>query len=1038
MTHRRARDKKPGRRVHRPTGRRGREIAVGLLGILAAFLGGAPGGAGSAQAQTVPPHLDYRTFDTPHFQVIYAPGLQDVALRAAGHAEEAHRILRDAFLEPPGQTIQLVVTDHADLSNGFASVMHRPRIVLFARPSVDGSSLSYYDDWLRMLTMHELGHVFHLDRAGGPGAIARRIFGRVPSQWPFFPGHLLPIWAIEGTAVHLESAHTHGGRLHGTGHESIVRAQVLEGEMERLGQAMGDSPEWPGGNRPYVYGSLFFEWMEGEYGPGSVSRFLDAWAAQWVPYRMNAAAVAATGRSMEALWEEWARGFRDEAAAGREGATREDEELEWLSQGARLAMQPAPDGAGRVAYVRADGRSDTRLVIRDPDGRERTVSRWNGMAAPGWGPDGSLVATQLEFEGRWELRRDVFRAWPDGRVQRLTRSMRIADADPHPESGSLVGVQEQEGTNRLVVLTPEGELDRVLRDADPDVHWALPRWSPDGSRIAVVRWRAGGRMSVVVLEPGSTAAGEERILAEDRSLHTSPGWSPDGAWVLWASDRSGTLQIVARRVEEGQPVGPLRQVTWSPAGASRPAVDREGAWVYHARLTGSGWELARIPYRPGEWDEAPAGLERFVAESNDGEADPSHWEASALPSQAQPPIVAEDRPWSPLPTLGPTHWLPLFRDRETVMGRTVLPWAVGLETGGEDPLGRHRWSLEAWTSPGDPSARAEGRMDWRWAGLGQPVVRFSAVQRFRTLGFVEAGDAPGDTLYPVSRERRVGVDLELLRQRVRSAAVLIAGLGEVREERRLLGPDGLESERFALSRPQRTFSEVRTSLAASTVRGHAFSISPEQGVSGSLHARHRWERALPDSLVGRAGADGSFSDLVVVGRGFVPVPTPIAGGRFARSTLAVRGAIGFARGPGATSGHFLVGGGGGGSDRPLGLTWADENPTFSVRGLPRGEIGGDRAWAVSGELRMPLASLHRGWGALPVHLDRVGAALFVDAAGARRGTQGRWERRSSVGLEGLLLHTLFFGSGSQARAGLALPLEQGRDPSVYLQVDWSF
>lgn len=329
-------------------------------------------------------------------------------------------------------------------------------------------------------------------------------------------------------------------------------------------------------------------------------------------------------------------------------------------------------------------------------------------------------------------------------------------------------------------------------------------------------------------------------------------------------------------------------------------------------------------------------------------------------------------------------------------------------------------------------------MDWRWAGLGQPILRFNAAQRFRTLGFVEAGEAPGDTLYPVSRERRVGVDLELLRQRVRSAALLTAGLGEIREDRRLLEPNGQQSERFALSRPQRSFSEVRAGLAASTVRGHAFSISPEQGVSASVVARHRWERALPDSLVGRAGGDGSFSDLVAGGRAFLPLPTPLAWGRFARSTLGVRGAVGLARGPGASPGHFSVGGGGGGSDRALGLTWTDENPTFSVRGVPRGEIVGDRAWAASAELRTPVASLHRGWGALPVHLDRLGAALFVDVAGARRGTEGRWERRSSMGLEGVLLHTLFFGSGSQARAGLAVPLEHDREPSVYVQVDWSF
>lgn len=1002
----------------------GRRVRPAL--VLAAALG--LGWALPLAGQSTVPHASYRTFETAHFQVVYTEGLREVAERAAAYAEEGHRVLREDFLPPPDDPIHLIVTDHADLSNGFASVSHRPRMVLWVRPPVEGSTLSHFDDWVRLVTLHELAHVFHLDRAGSLGRALRSVLGRVPAQWPFFPGHLLPLWAIEGTAVHVESAHTAGGRLHGTLHRSLVRAHAGEGKLETLGQAMGDSPVWPGGDRPYVYGSLFFEWLEETYGPGTTADFLKAANDQWVPYRLNAAARRATGRSLESLWEEWV----EDVMAEEEGSTgARQPDVEWLTRRARLARHPVPAAGGRVIYFRSDGRSDPRFVVRDSLGSERTLARWNAEAAPAWAPDSSLVASEIEFLDRWRLSRDLFRIDGQGSRRRLTHGARISHADPHPVTGALAAVEEGEGTNRLVLLRPDGTPTEVLREAEAGTHWAFPRWAPDGSRLAAVRWRRGGRMGVVLLSPGEAG---EVVLAEDRSLHTAPRWSPDGRWVLWASDREGTLDIHARRVDGGRPVGPLRRVTRSRAGADTPAVDPTQRWIYHSRLTASGWELARLPYRPDRWPEAEEPLDRFVADGGGGV------EGDGPGATPEAPVVGEDRPWSPLPFLAPTYWLPSFLESEGVGAHQVLPWAAGIETGGEDPVGRHRWSLEAWVPPSDPGVRPELRFSWRWAGWPGPVLRWTAGQSYRPLGRLTPEEAPADTLFPVSRERRVGLDAEFLRRRIRSAAVVTVGVAEVREKRHLREADGSRSTRFGFVQPERTFTEVRVAAGASTVRPHAFSISPEEGLGVSGTVRRRWHRSLADSLAGRPGADGSFTEGVAAGRAFLPLDAMSRSGASARTTFGVRAAVGMAEGPGARERHFGVGGGGGGGDRPLGLTWSDENPTFSVRGFPRGVIGGDRAWGASAELRIPLAVLHRGWGAWPLHLDRLAGGLFVDAAGARTVVDGAraWQRRSSVGAEAVLFHTLFFGSRSRVRGGVAVPLEHGDGASVYVQVGWSF
>jgi hypothetical protein len=1029
------------------------------------------------EGQAPPPAESYRTFDTPHFRVVYAEGLQEVAFRAAAHAEEGHRILTRAFFPPPEPRIEILVTDHVDLSNGFATSVPAPRITLWARPPVDGTTLSHYDDWIEMVTLHELAHIFHLERTHRLGEAARQVFGRAPAIWPFFSGYLLPTWGIEGVAVQLESTHTAAGRIHGTGFQSVVRAQALEGEVEALGQALGRSPVWPGGMRPYVFGSLFFHWLQDEYGDEAVRDFLEASARQWIPFRLNAAAREATGKSLDALWEEWqAEVNRELQAAGKGGEPflqgEDGVEVTYLTRNARTAAHPAPGPEGQgLAYLRADGRSDTRLVLRDGEGGEETLSRWNWTAGPlSWTADGALLGTQPEFVDRWRMRQDLYRVEPGGRVHRLTRGLRLSHVDAHPAEGRIVAVQEGEGTNRLVLLDGEGELTAVLAEGQPHVQWAFPRWSPDGTRLVAARRIHGQGSGIVVLElaavPGEATlqvVGQE-VIHQDRALHTTPTWSPDGAWIIWSGDRDGAMNLLAREVDPEGGVGALRQITYTLTGASQPAVDQAGQWLVYAVQGAQGWDLVHRPFRPQAWGDPSPPAPRFVAreggraqvvgraeldevaQKGDGsKGEGSRARAALRPPPAPPAIVREDRPWSALSSARPRYWLPTWHPGESEAGERILSPAVGIMTSGRDLVGRHDWFVSAAIPIQDPGSRLELRARWSWAGMGQPQIALVAEESHETLGTLalpqDLAQGEDDRVVPTVRERRIGVDLPFVRARARSGVGLTLGAREIRETRRLLEMDGSESRRASLARPDRRLSELRGTLSATTVRRHPFSISPENGVSLVLQARERFHRSLPDSLLDMAGVDGSYREVMGVSRGFVPVSLPRPFPSFSRGALALRVAGGAATGPGAGANHFRLGGGGGASgDGPGGASVFETNPTFSVRGYPRGTLGGDQVWAASGEFRFPVANLHRGWGALPLHLDRVGGSLFLDAGGAGRlTTQGRqWDQRVSAGVEITIFQTLFFNLHQQMRGGVVVPLESGAGPGVYLQAGWSF
>ncbi|NJD18844.1 MAG: hypothetical protein FIA95_06125, partial [Gemmatimonadetes bacterium] len=132
---------------------------------------------GAASAQTrVPPDEAWRTLTTEHFRVTFPERLEPLGRRAADRAEVAWGELSTMFAAPPSGRIDLVVTDHADISNGFTQVFPSNRITVYARPPVDDPGLGYFDDWMELVVTHELAHSFHLDRAGPLGRALRGAF----------------------------------------------------------------------------------------------------------------------------------------------------------------------------------------------------------------------------------------------------------------------------------------------------------------------------------------------------------------------------------------------------------------------------------------------------------------------------------------------------------------------------------------------------------------------------------------------------------------------------------------------------------------------------------------------------------------------------------------------------------------------------------------------------------------------------------------------------------------------------------------------
>ena len=1015
--------------VHADRGKRALPILV--LGLLSAAV---------HAAGQVPPDEDWRTLATEHFRVTFPAPLETLARRAGARAERAWRDLSDELPERSGDRIDLVLTDHADWSNGTASVAPRPRIIVHARPPVDGSVLTYYDDWLELVITHELAHIFHLDVSGPLGRLLRRVFGRVPGTWPFFPQLGTPGWMSEGLAVHYETALTTSGRGGGTYHAMVLRTAALEGALEGIDAASGASPVWPAGQRAYIYGSTFLDWLLARHGGEAFGELIDAIGRQLTPYRLDSAAREALGVSLSAEWKLWRDAVESEAGVLRAslGDRVPVTPMESVTSVGYTARSPAvsPDGT-RLAFARANGLTDPQIRVSAPDGSaSRSLARTNRASYFTWLPDGTLVLAQPERAGPYRFRNDLYRVGRNGEVTRLTVGARLDHPAAAPDGGSVFAIRNDGGTTELVRVDVGSGRVAVLVAGDPDVHWAFPVPSPDGRWIAAARWRRGHSFDLVLIDAASGRLLHE--VTEDRAVDLSPTWSPDGRWLLWTSDRSGIPNVLGVAIDASGRPGAARQVTNVLTGVAHPSVDPSGRWIYLAGYHATGWDVERMAFDPERWTEPFPTVPHY---------------APLSPEPPPPPADGVVRPYRAATTLLPGYWEPLIGSavRIWLPGRgnvDLLGPSLGFATSSRDVVGRHSLALSA--SFYTTGARMMGSFSYTYAGLGNPLLSFRLGQGWDGSGpFLGRQEPPRvDTLFMRERERSATVTSTLLLRRYRVFGALSLGAGLVQEEAEVLDRDLNPTIAYSLATPSSRLGDVSATATLSSARDHSLSISEEDGVAVVVQGRIRRELSLADSSKGVPGAERSYRQVI----GRTRFYQPLRGLGLDRHVLAVRGSVGAAGGPGADRFHFRVGGAGGALESLTGFgLFGGSSYLFPVRGYQNGERAGRVAWSASVEYRFPIARVNRGLALLPIHLEEVSGDLFADAGNAWGPEFGEAEPRfnnpgrsgmASVGAELTANLLALFSSGLPLRLGVALPLvhEDGRGttPLLYLRVGSSF
>ena len=473
------------------------------------------------------------------------------------------------------------------------------------------------------------------------------------------PTVTIPMWFAEGVAqyqvdqVRADWWDPHRGM--------VLRVAILSGthltyrEMEGFYDHDGREAEMV-----YDHGFAFVRYLASVYGDSAL-RDLTREMTKWHTWSFDRAIKRVTGRSGSAVYDKWITSMRSEyeqSVAEREAEPEGElletpdvdspqphddlphvitppeptahalieqvrgaggppchrcESLGAMAAGARAGYyhaEPAfsPDGK-RLAYVTNEGQ-DYHLagVVVRTLGTDTTVGAAKSARASSvvsWFADGNrLVFSRAKRDHSTGRRYNdlIIADLEEEEALELTKRWRATYPDVSPDGSRVVFVRNEAGSTNLWMIELD-TLDISESAARQLTHWTdgtqvfSPRWSPDGTRIAVSIARAGQR-DIQIMRMPDDPDGEievERTIASPMS-DRDPAWTPDGTTLVFSSALHGVFDLYELSLQSGDgehepnsaasehepssETSEVRRITNAAGGAFSPSVAADGRIAY--------------------------------------------------------------------------------------------------------------------------------------------------------------------------------------------------------------------------------------------------------------------------------------------------------------------------------------------------------------------------------------------------------------------------------------------------------------------------
>jgi Tol biopolymer transport system component len=296
----------------------------------------------------------------------------------------------------------------------------------------------------------------------------------------------------------------------------------------------------------------------------------------------------------------------------------------WTSADGVLGSAPSPDGKYVTFTDLASETASGNLGIRDLNGSKNILLTTEGSLRENqladcsrWSPDGRQIVYSWWRGTAIELR---IVSIDDRRVRVLFRSDDLTWIYPQDWSPDgryvLASILWDDGRSQLGLISVADGSVRSLRTGHKSA-----RFSPDGRFIVYDRPSDSGTEEDLFVM--TVDGGDENTLVKCEADDALVGWSPDGNWVLFFSDRTGTWDLWTVQVVDGRAAGEPRLVKGSIGRVLPLGLARDGSLYYADVKAASDIYTAQIDFSTGKVLIPPARADlRFEGSNRSPEYSP--------------------------------------------------------------------------------------------------------------------------------------------------------------------------------------------------------------------------------------------------------------------------------------------------------------------------------------------------------------------------------------------------------------------------------
>jgi Tol biopolymer transport system component len=236
---------------------------------------------------------------------------------------------------------------------------------------------------------------------------------------------------------------------------------------------------------------------------------------------------------------------------------------------------------GNLVYVAGRGSQNVSIYWMDHEGKFQPLRETpGGYYNPAFSPDGKRLALEI-FDGK---RRDIWvYEWERDTLTRLTFGGE-GNAYPAwtPDGQRIVySSQEKEGAPNLWWARANGAADAQRLTQSKNLAQFQESWSLDGKVLAFRQLNPGTGNDIMTLpiegnEKSGWKPGEPKPFVNSAFNEIEPAFSPDGRWLAYRSDESGSFEVYVRPFP-----GPGGKWQVSTGGGLYPKWSRNGKELFY-------------------------------------------------------------------------------------------------------------------------------------------------------------------------------------------------------------------------------------------------------------------------------------------------------------------------------------------------------------------------------------------------------------------------------------------------------------------------